>query len=162
MKTLLPRLMCVLSVATCLVALAESGKAQHTDNAVMTDADRVEQMFKNAGLTYTRKADIFVSDQNSRRFIFALNKNVLVGFSVMATKGSFQSSAAALQSFLQASYKFDYVKMVIDEDGDLSVRFDYSIRVRDQKEFENIVHQLMNAEGDIRKDIQPYLISAKP
>ncbi len=82
----------------------------------------------------------------------------MVGAVVIAPKGSYKTSTEALTKFLRACSDYDFVKLLIDDDGDLGLRFDSRWRLLDQKEFNELLRQLFAADNEIRRDIQPYLV----
>ena len=126
-------------------------------------AGKVDQLMKASGYDFSRKtATVWVSDFTGKnlknfRLVVAIQDDVLVSFVTVASKARMPVNTAFMLKLLRFNSTLDRVKIGYDDDGDLFVRCDASVRVLDAKEFHSIVDQVSAASDEVYKGIADYL-----
>ncbi|MDR3792222.1 MAG: YbjN domain-containing protein [Terracidiphilus sp.] len=82
----------------------------------------------------------------------------LVMFVTIASKNQIPKSSALQFKLLKANYEYDYVKIGFDNDDDLSMRIDTSLRLADARFLGNMVTQLEKASDELYGKLQPSLL----
>jgi len=126
-------------------------------------AAKVDQLMKASGYDFSRKTDsVWVQDFTGKnlknfRLVVAIQDDVLVTFVTVAAKKRMPVNTAFMVKLLRYNSTLDRVKIGYDDDGDLFVRCDASVRVLDAKEFHSIVDQVSAASDEVYKGIAEYL-----
>ncbi len=84
---------------------------------------------------------------------------MLIMVSVVAEKKDYKASPELLMKLLRLNDDYDRLKIGIDDDGDLFVRIDLTLRVVDAQEFKTNVEQVSAAADEIQAVIKPYLVA---
>ena len=127
--------------------------------ATLTDADKVEGFFKNSGVEYINRSGAWLVKRQTTVYFFGVNEGILVGGVILAKKANIRMTAESLSEMPRINHKLDFLKVVIDDDGDVGLRFDARIRLLDQKEFNLLLDQLFAGSTTATKTLQPYLIN---
>jgi hypothetical protein len=126
-------------------------------------AAKVDQIAKASGYDFSRKTDaVWAADFTGKnlknfRLIVAIQDDVLVTFVTIAEKAKMPVNTAFMRKLLRYNSTLDRVKIGYDDDGDLFVRCDASVRVLDAKEFHSIVDQVSAASDEVYKGIAEFL-----
>jgi hypothetical protein len=126
-------------------------------------AAKVDQIAKASGYDFTRKTDsVWAADFQGKnlknfRLIVAIQDDVLVTFVTITEKAKMPVNTAFMRKLLHYNSTLDRVKIGYDDDGDLFVRCDASVRVLDAKEFHSIVDQVSAASDEVYKGIAEFL-----
>ncbi|MGA2181513.1 MAG: hypothetical protein ABSH47_00660 [Bryobacteraceae bacterium] len=140
---------------------AAAGYAQEA--APAAGASKVGQLMKASGYDFTQKtASVWAADFQGKnlknfRLIVAIQDDVLVTFVTIAEKGKMPVNTAFMRKLLRYNSTLDRVKIGFDDDGDLFVRCDASVRVLDAREFHSIVDQVSAASDEVYKGIAEFL-----
>ena len=102
-------------------------------------------------------ADFQGKNLKNFRLIVAIQDDVLVTFVTVAEKAKMPVNTAFMRKLLRYNSTLDRVKIGFDDDGDLFVRCDASVRVLDGKEFHSIVDQVSAATDEVYKGIAEFL-----
>ena len=163
--------------ALCLLLGATSAQAQTASSqakpAASSAADKaatakVLQLLESTGLGYTKAQDnvwvIKYKGQQLSEFsvIVIYSQNMLIFVSVVAEKKEYKTPPDLLQKLLALNDDLDRVKIGIDnDDGDLFVRIDLSLRVVDETEFKANLEQISAAVDETYAVLKPYLLAPK-
>ena len=116
---------------------------------------KIDQLAKSSGYGFTRKTDsVWAADFQGKilkqfRLVVAVQDDVLVTFVTLAEKDRLPVSTEFMHMLLHYNSTLDRVKIGYDDDGDLFVRCDASVRVVDAKEFHAIVDQVAAASDEV-------------
>lgn len=163
--------------ALCLLLAATVTQAQTTPSqdkpAASSAADKaatvkVLQLLESTGLGYTKAQEnvwvIKYKGQQLSEFsvIVIYSQNMLIFVSVVAEKKNYKTPPDLLQKLLALNDDLDRVKIGIDnDDGDLFVRIDLSLRVVDETEFKANLEQISAAVDETYAVLKPYLLAPK-
>jgi len=160
--------------ASCLVVLSALLTMTLTAKPVgkiTNQADKAETVakiagfLKDAGYEY-KKADDNVwviihkgkSVPNQQTLVVALSDMLLVGV-VVAEKKDIQVTADSMFKLLHLAHDVDYMKVGIDDDGDLFVRSEVRTRALNLSEFKDTVERVFTSADRAYLEIKPYLKS---
>lgn len=87
--------------------------------------------------------------------------DVLLAMSVVAFKKELKLEPDLMRKLLKANSDFDRVKIGIDDEGDVFVRIDMSIRVLDKDELKQNLDQVAATSDEVFALIKPHLVKAK-
>jgi hypothetical protein len=127
-------------------------------------AAKIGQLTKASGYEFTQKTDsVWAADFQGKnlkhfRLIVAVQEDVLVTFVTVAEKARMPVTTGFMHRLLRFNSKLDRVKIGYDDDGDLFVRCDASVRVLDAQEFHSIMDQVSAATDEVYKGIADSLI----
>jgi Putative bacterial sensory transduction regulator len=149
---------------TCLIVAAGlAAAAGSAEDFGPSGAAKVSQLMKASGYDFSQKTDsVWAADFTGKnlknfRLIVAIQDDVLVSFVTIAEKAKMPVNVAFMRKLLRYNSTLDRVKIGFDDDGDLFVRCDASVRVLDAKEFHSIVDQVSAASDEVYKGIAEFL-----
>jgi len=146
-----------------LAAALAAGAGSAQNAAPSAGAAKVAQLTKASGYDFSQKtpsvwaADFEGKNLKNFRLIVAIQDDVLVTFVTVADKARMPVNIAFMRKLLRYNSTLDRVKIGYDDDGDLFVRCDASVRVLDAKEFHSIVDQVSAASDEVYKGIEEFL-----
>ena len=126
---------------------------------------KIAQLLKASSYDFSQKTDtVWSADFKGKslstfRLVVAVQDDVMVTFVTVAEKARIPLSADFMHKLLRYNSTLDRVKIGLDDDGDLFVRCDASVRVLDSKELAAIVDQVSAAADEVYKGIATSLIS---
>ena len=126
---------------------------------------KVGQLLKASSYDFSQKNDAVWSADfkgkalSSFRLVVAVQDDVMVTFVTVAEKARVPLSVDFMHKLLRYNSTLDRVKVGLDDDGDLFVRCDASVRILDGKELAAIVDQVSAAADEVYKGIANSLIS---
>ncbi|MGA3129372.1 MAG: hypothetical protein ABSD59_01135 [Terracidiphilus sp.] len=82
----------------------------------------------------------------------------LIAFVTVTPKANMPTTADFRYTLLKTNYQYDQVKVGLDNDDDLSVRIDGSMRLADAAYLKVIIDQLKSSSNEIYGKIQPSLL----
>ena len=142
-----------------LLAFAICAAAPAPAAAQETVAAKITRLMDHSGYKYERKSsegtDIWIvamtgkSLKSFKVIIAAENGELLVAFVNPVTKKDLPLTPESLQKLLRLANSLDRVKIGIDDDGDLAVRIDETIRILDEKELADCIKQLAAASDEV-------------
>lgn len=153
------------------VALAQqSSYAARATFAPSTDKepvkDKIAQFLEQSKITYSKVTDTVwqttyhgeaVADIDVT-IATAPNTDMVVLWAVVAEKQKFHASQDLFYKLLKYNQTADYVKVGIDENGDLVVRIDVNGRTIDLEEFKVVINQISAAVDELHGQIRDSLI----
>lgn len=86
------------------------------------------------------------------------DKGIVVAFVTVAYKNNIRRTAELVEQLLQINHDLDYVKVGIDEDGDIFVRIDTHLRTMDVQEMNDVIAQVGNTTDTTYVALKPYMI----
>ena len=128
-------------------------------------AGKVAQLVKASPYDFTQKTDtVWSADFKGKslsafRLVVAVQDDVMVTFVTVAEKPRIPLSVDFMHKLLRFNSTLDRVKIGLDDDGDLFVRCDASVRILDAKELAAIVDQVSAAADEVYKGVATALIS---
>jgi hypothetical protein len=160
--------------ALLLTLLAATGAQAQTDKpAAPTAADKaatakVLQLLESTGLGYSKAQEnvwaIKYKGQQLAEFpvIVIYSQSMLIYVSVVAEKKDYKLTPELMQKLLALNDDFDRVKVGIDnDDGDIFVRIDQTLRVVDEQEFKANLEQISAAVDETYAVVKPFLVAPK-
>ena len=130
-------------------------------------AARVATLLEETGYSYSKASDnvwvIAYEGKSLPKFnvIATAHENVLVLFTIVAEKNNLKLTPDVIKRLLQLNGDLDRVKIGVDEDGDLFVRTDLSIRVLDGREMKENIEQVAAATDVVYAAVKSSLVNAK-
>ncbi len=154
------RVLIVVLAASCICLKPLSLQAQ-TSNA--NCGGKLRQLLKEAGYTYNTHAETtFTVDFTGKNFgksrvVVGCGNGVVVSFVILAKKAAIQKTPRMLEALLSANNEYDYVKFLLDNDGDLSARIDSQLRLIDAVQLKNDITQVSSAADEIFPKISAFI-----
>ena len=150
-----------------MILLAVSAFAQEQKPALdKASASKIVQMLEESGHTYGKASDNvwsvkFKGNNVEQVSVIVIgHEGMLILVSVLAEKKDFKASPELMMKLLRLNDDYDRLKVGIDDDGDMFVRIDLTLRVTDSQEFKVNVEQISAAADEITAVIKPFLITA--
>jgi hypothetical protein len=153
----------IVLAAGLAAAVVSAQEAAPAATGTATGTAKVDQLMKASGYDFSRKNDsVWAADFEGKslksfRLVVAVQDDVLVSFVTIAEKARMPVNTAFMRKLLRYNSTLDRVKIGFDDDGDLFVRCDASVRVLDAKEFHSIVDQVSAASDEVYKGIAEFL-----
>ena len=88
--------------------------------------------------------------------LVAVQDDILVIGMVIAEKANFQVTAASAGDMLKLAHKLDYMKIGIDDDGDLFLRAELKVGSLVQDDLNDILVRVIRDSDKVREAIKPY------
>ncbi|HYL20740.1 MAG TPA: YbjN domain-containing protein [Gemmatimonadales bacterium] len=138
-------------VALALLALSglsALGVARAQAPSTPSYVPKVARLLDGSGFPYVKRADsvwtIEFHRENLKTFqaIIAPGGDLLVTFVIMAKNAQLNVTPEFMNTLLHLNHELDYVKVGLDNDGDLFVRCDLALRILDEQEFKHAIGQL--------------------
>jgi hypothetical protein len=150
-----------LTTAFILIALsclsAQSAAAQDKPSA------KVAKLFEESGYSYTKaKENVWTvafrgGAFSSFNLVASVSQDILVIFVIVAEKKDVKVTPELMRNLLKLNSDLDRVKIGIDNDGDIFVRVDLSIRILDLQEFKANIEQVAASADEVYKAIKPFI-----
>lgn len=160
-----------IALAVIVASFAVSGLAVNKPRAQTAGPGpaRVTQLLQNSGYNFVQKTPtVWYIDftgkslKNFRVILSTTDDNSLDGlvviFVTVTQKAKMPVTTDFMSRMLHLNHTLDRVKVGFDNDGDLSVRSDCTIRVLDGAEFKVQVEQVAAAANEVYETAQPYLL----
>jgi len=128
-------------------------------------AAKIAQLLEESGHAYGKaSANVWTvrfkgNNLDDVNVIVIGHDGMLILVSVLAEKKDFKASPELLMKLLRLNDDYDRLKVGIDDDGDLFVRIDLTLRVVDTQEFKTNVEQISAAADEMQAVIKPYLVT---
>jgi hypothetical protein len=143
-------------VALASMVFSSAGAfAQAQTPGVTAAANKTVQLLQASGYTFTTHTPIVWSvirtgkSLKSIKVVISVSEDLLVIFVTVTPKATMRMTPEFMRSLLRFDYSLDRVKVAIDDDGDLCVRSDTSIRLTDVQEFKVIVEQVAASADEV-------------
>lgn len=149
-----------------LLAISALAQAQEKPKIDKASATKIVQMLEDSGHTYSKSADnvwVVKFRGNTLEDIGVItigHEKMLILVAVVAEKKDFKTSPELMMKLLRLNDDYDRLKVAIDQDGDMIVRVDLSLRVTDAEEFKLNVEQVSAAADEIATAIKPFMVAA--
>jgi hypothetical protein len=98
------------------------------------------------------------SKYNCKRLSVTTEKGIVGAFVTVAYKNNMRMTAELIEKLLQINHDLDYIKVGIDEDGDVFGRIDTHLRIMDVEEMNDVIAQVSNTTDTTYVALKPYLI----
>jgi hypothetical protein len=153
----------LLSVLALVLTFAPA-PARAQEQATNANAARIQQMLTQSGLQFTRHRDTVWSLKfNGKslaefRVILAVKGELLVTFTNPVRKAQIPLTSDFLFKLARFNHTLDYVKVGLDDDGDLFVRTDSNPRALDLAEFKAMISQVSAATDEVYSSVNPLLL----
>jgi len=164
----LPR--AVLAFGLCLlVSLAGHARADETAAPESSPA-KITRLLEASGYNYKKapksdsvwSVDYTGKSLPSYKVVIAVQGNLLVIFVTVARKRHLPMTNDFMLKLLRFNHSLDRVKVGIDDDGDLAVRTDLSVRTLDSEELKLNVDQVAASADAVYADIKQDLVDGTP
>lgn len=152
-----------------IVLFAVSALAQATQTEELkldkASANKIAQLLEESGHSYGKaSANVWTvkfkgNNLDDVNVIVIGHEGMLILVSVVAEKKDYKASPELLMKLLRLNDDYDRLKVGIDDDGDMFVRIDLTLRVIDAQEFKTNVEQISAAADEIQAVIKPYLVA---
>jgi hypothetical protein len=136
------------ALAACWLAFASTALYAQSDG-------RMDKMLKDTGFSYTTHNPTTWSMEFERktlgkvRVIVSTGSDIVVVFAIIAKKANINKTPKMMEALLRANHDYDYVKIGLDNDGDLFVRIDDPLRITDARELKDAINQVANASEEV-------------
>jgi Putative bacterial sensory transduction regulator len=153
----------VLAAAILIVTTAPAGA--QAPSVPATGNIKVGHLLADSGYNFVKKTDsVWTVDKQGKslksfKVIIATENDLMVTFVIVAKKNQIQDSDALFRKLLRFNHDFDRVKIGFDNDGDLFVRADNSVRVMDVQELKEIVEQVAASANDVYEGTSAFIAS---
>lgn len=145
-------LVSVLAFSLCANAQGQPGKA--VDTVV-----KVGQFLKKAPYKVEVVAKGLWSLKAGPKTSFVTAENdYVIAFSILARKGEFKATAESLAAMLKYAGEADFIKIIMDESGDLVLRIESKTKGMDQKDFDAMIDQVFAATDGAIAKLSPFLV----
>jgi hypothetical protein len=150
------------------VSAQKAGQAQpKAEPKAAKSPPRMLEILEASGYSYTKAKDnvwtIPFQGKTLAQFnvFVALSSNLVVIGAVPVEKKNLNVTPELMRKLLQFNEDLDRVKVGIDEEGDLFIRVDSSLRVMDAEEFKAIVEQVAAATDVVYSGIRQFVTPEK-
>jgi len=129
-----------------------------------SDNAKIDALLKQTGYSAEKKRDdVWVVHQQGSnltdfKVVIATGDGLAVTFVTIARKKDVDLNSDFLLKLVKFNGEYDRIKVLIDDDGDIDVRIDSSIRVLDAAELKEEIHQVSTSADEIYGKIQGDLI----
>ncbi len=130
--------------------------AQKAKNFSKTDSDKIELFLKKSGINYLTGKGIWIVKDGETDHIFAVGEGYFVGFVVLAKKDDIKFTTESLTEMLKFNGEVDSVKIRINDKGHVEMGVDATVRLLDQKAFNDLVNQLLAATKLADARLKPF------
>jgi hypothetical protein len=147
------------------VTSAPKPGAQKISAATEASSARVTQLLQGSGYNFKSvtptvwSIDFTGKSLTKFKVILATQDDLLVVFVTVAQKKNIPLSTDFMLKLLKFDHSLDRVKVGLDDDDDLFVRVDLSVRVLDAQEFKLNIEQLAAAANDVYAGVQFSLVN---
>jgi hypothetical protein len=154
----------VIVVLTSMVFSTTGVFAQGQTPGVTAAANKATQLLQASGYTFTTHTPIVWSvirpgsSLKSIKVVISVSESLLVVFVTVVPKARMRMTPEFMHALLKFNYSLDRVKVGFDDDGDLCVRSDTSIRLTDVQEFKVIVEQVAAASNEVYEGVSAYIL----
>lgn len=154
------RVCIAVTLLTFIVLGCHTGALAQTTSS---SSAKVKQLLQDSGYHFVQKTDtvwyieFHGKTLKSFKVILASQDDLLVTFVTVATKKQLSNTPEFAKTLLRFNHSLDYVKVGTDDDGDLFVRTDASLRIMDVKNLKEIVEQVSAGSDEVYKGIYPFL-----
>lgn len=126
------------------------------------DAAALKRVLDGSGVAYkaTKSPSVVTMDYTGKslanvRVIAAAEGELIVVFTNPMRKGGFVETVPSLYQIARLNHQLDYVKVEIDDDGDLAVRVDMPVGAS-PAQFKSLVTQVAAATDEVYAAMIPY------
>ena len=147
--------LCVLLV----VAFAVPGFAQKRPAKPPDETAKVATLVKGSKLkAHLVSRNIWMIEPEGGSIIVVAEADIFIVFTVLARASDFKPTAETFAAMLRYAGEADFVKIALDDNGDLVLRIEATTRSVVQKDFNAIVEQVIAASGEAARKLQPFLV----
>jgi hypothetical protein len=146
-----------------VIAFAGPVRSTRTQGDKAATIAKIGGFLKDSGYEYKQASEsVWVinhkgkSVPNPQTLVIALEDFVIVGV-VVAEKENIQVTADSMFKLLHLAHNMDYIKVGIDDDGDLFVRSEVRTRAMNSTEFKDTVERVFSAADRAYTEIKPFL-----
>ena len=138
--------------------------AQDQTPGVTAAANKVTQLLQASGYQFATHTPIVWSvtrtgsSLKSFKVVISVSEELMVIFVTVVPKARMRMTPEFMQSLLRFNYSLDRVKVAIDDDGDLCVRSDSSVRLADVQEFKVLVEQVAASSNEVYEKSNAFII----
>ena len=113
---------------------------------------------KTAAWTINRRS----AERGEFQVVLTVKSDLLIVFVTVEQKARILRSPELDQKLLKMSYKFDFVKIGIDDDDDVYVRIDTHLRLLDSAALVEIIEQVSRITDNVYVALKPHLVVKLP
>ncbi len=126
-------------------------------HAAESAIERAQRVLSKTGFSYTKHgASTWTTEFDKKnlgkfRVIVSVRDYdaPLVTFVVVAKKANVDKTAELMDKLALANYEYDYVKIGMDNDGDMFVRIDNNLRKVDAEQMKATINQVANVSDEL-------------
>jgi hypothetical protein len=153
------RFILLLSISLLFTALTR-GQAAQTPSTKSEFAARVGTYLLKSPYEFKILSDKYwiINHKTGGTILLAVEEDLMVMGVVVAKQGDYRVTAESMSDMLKLAHQLDFIKVGIDDDGDLFVRMERRGKTLEQKEFFDFVETVASASVKAGKQIGPYMI----
>lgn len=160
MRTYFGRLASLAFFVVALGIFSSTAAAQAGGGAPVSSGDlysRVADYLKRSGLSYRKlNQQGWLVDTQDEKVLLGVQDNFMLVGIIVTKKGDFSESGPAMKSMLVLANELDYVKIGIDDDGDLLVRTEWKGESLSRAAFDEMIEGVVGAAKRVRSKIGQY------
>lgn len=142
----------VLAAMFVVMSATRSSQAQ-------SNAGKVDGFVKHSGYEFVNPAEnAWGIKRPSGLVIVAVADDIVIIGMVVAQKANFKASAEMGVDMLTLAHRLDYLKVGLDDDGDLFVRAEIKVTAMTQADFDDVLKRVVKGSDDAAAKLKPYLI----
>lgn len=142
-------------VLTSIITSAVNAQVKEQENLNAL----IGEYLKTSDINYKKISETawIVNYKNEIMLVAAQKEYFLVGI-VIAKKGQFLTTSESLSEILKLVHLLDFVKIGIDNDGDLFIRTEQKCKTLEKQEFLNYISIVNEAAQKARLKLNPFII----
>jgi hypothetical protein len=158
---------CVVLILAMFLVTGVCALAGHAQTSSASSA-KITSLTKASTRKYIAKTDtVWYAECQGKslqnfKVVLAVQDDLLVTFVTVVQKQQFQVTPEFARALLKFNSRLDFVKVGLDDDGDIFVRCDSSVRTLDNESFGAMVDQVTASANEVYDGMSPFLSAKSP
>jgi hypothetical protein len=161
----IPRIRLVIARSAAVVGIltasawvqAQTSPAEEARVSALLSASKIKFVKHSSPKTAAWTIDRRSAERGEFQVVVTVKSDLLIVFVTVEQKARIQRTPELDQKLLKMSYKFDFVKIGIDDDDDVFVRIDTHLRLLDSAALVEIVEQVARITDIVYVALKPHL-----
>ncbi|MGB4990330.1 MAG: hypothetical protein WBO10_13900 [Pyrinomonadaceae bacterium] len=125
----------------------------------VTGPEKVSQFIKKSPHKFKLvEKNIWTVTDGETTAIVTADAEYVIAFAILAQKGGYKVTSESMSEMLKYAGQADFIKIVIDDGGDLALKIEAKPRGLDQKDFDEMVGQVLAATAEASAKLAPFLV----
>jgi len=165
-----PRIRLVIAAGAALIGIltaparlqAQTSPAEEARVSALLSASKIKFVKHSGSKTAAWTIDRRGAERGEFQVVVTVKSDLLIVFVTVEQKARVQRTPELDQKLLKMSYKYDFVKIGIDDDDDVFVRIDTHLRLLDSAALVEIIEQVSRITDNVYVALKPYLVVKQP